>query len=506
MPTTEDAHGIARPVVAVRSLSKRFPGVQALVDVSIDFAAGEIHGLVGENGAGKSTLIRTIAGASVPDTGTVHVSGQALRLGDTRAQLEAGIAAIYQEPSVVPEMPVWSNVFLGRALRRRGMVARREMACRVTELAAELGAEIDPYARAGDLSIGQQQEIEIMRALEANHRVLILDEPTSSLGLVERTRLHETVRRLRDNGSAVIYVSHDLHEVLSLCDRVSVMRQGRLVATAPAADWSVESLVAQMLGRTLVRERRRTRERPGREIMRVEGLAVGSLLEGISFTLEEGEILGVAGLVGSGRTELLRALAGATPASAGRLWIDGAERPLPRSVRGALSLGIALLPEDRRAQGLVLSMTGRDNIVLSDLSAVSTGPLLRFHRVRDRARELGDSLHLDAGRLNGLVSTLSGGNQQKVVVAKLLHRGPRVLLMDEPTRGIDVGAKAEMLHTVGKLADEGMSVVMVSSELEEIVDTAVKVIVLANGRLQGVRPRGTSAETLLTLAFGLETA
>jgi rhamnose transport system ATP-binding protein len=201
-----------------------------------------------------------------------------------------------------------------------------------------------------------------------------------------------------------------------------------------------------------------------------------------------------------------RALAGATPSVAGRLWIDDAERRLPRSVRGALSLGIALLPEDRRAQGLVLSMTGRDNIVLSDLSAVSTGPLLRFRRVRERTRELSDSLHLDAGRLNGLVGTLSGGNQQKVVVAKLLHRGPRVLLMDEPTRGIDVGAKAEMLHAVRKLADEGMSVVMVSSELEEIVDTADRVIVLANGRLQGVRPRGTSAETLLSLAFGLKTS
>jgi ABC-type sugar transport system ATPase subunit len=490
----------------IDAVTKRYPGVQALRDVSVRFGTGEIHGIVGENGAGKSTLIGTMTGAVTPDSGRIDVFGEELRYGDSRAQLSSGIAAIYQEPSIVPEMPVWANVFLGRC-RKKGMIlARGEMIARVRELADELGVEVDPRARAGDVPIAEQQEIEIMRALLADHRVLILDEPTSSLGLHERERLFRTVRKLRAGGGTIIYVSHDLEEVLGLCDQVSVMRQGELVATDVAAAWSVETLVRAMLGRNLLEPPKRSARPASAEVMRAEGVAVPGVLSDVDISLHKGEILGIAGLMGSGRTELLRALAGATPASAGRLFVGGAEHRMPRSVREGLRHGIALLPEDRRAQGLVLSLTATENIVLSDLRGVSRGPIVDRGRRRRRAGELAASLHLDTGRLGGQVATLSGGNQQKVVIAKWLHHRPAVLLMDEPTRGIDIGAKLEMLKVIVKLADEGMAVVMVSSELDEVVETADRVMVLADGGVAGIRPGGTAAEELLGLAFGLEAA
>jgi ABC-type sugar transport system ATPase subunit len=492
--------------LGINAVTKRYPGVQALRDVSVEFGTGEIHGVVGENGAGKSTLIGTMTGAVTPDSGRIEMFGKELRYGDSRAQLHSGIAAIYQEPSIAPEMPVWANVFLGR-FRTKGLIlARGEMIDRVRELADQLGVEVDPRARAGDVPIAQQQEIEIMRALLADHRVLILDEPTSSLGLHERERLYRTVRKLREDGGTIIYVSHDLEEVLDLCDRVSVMRQGELVATDVAASWSVETLVSAMLGRKLLEAPKRTARPASAEVLRAEGVSVPGVLSDVDLSLHKGEILGIAGLMGSGRTELLRALAGATPASAGRLVIGGTEHRMPRSVREGLRHGIALLPEDRRAQGLVLTLTASENIVLSDLRGVSRGPVVDRGRRRKRATELAGSLRLDPDRLGGQVATLSGGNQQKVVVAKWLHHRPAVLLMDEPTRGIDIGAKVEMLQVIAKLADEGMSVIMVSSELEEVVETADRVMVLADGGVAGVKPRGTSAEELLGLAFGLEAA
>jgi ABC-type sugar transport system ATPase subunit len=490
----------------IDAVTKRYPGVRALKDVSVEFGTGEIHGVVGENGAGKSTLIGTMTGAVTPDSGRIEVFGKELRYGDSRAQLHSGIAAIYQEPSIVPEMPVWANVFLGRFKKQGLILARGEMIERVRELADQLGVEVDPRARAGDVPISQQQEIEIMRALLAEHRVLILDEPTSSLGLHERERLYRTVRKLREDGGTIIYVSHDLEEVLGLCDRVSVMRQGELVATDVATGWSVDTLVSAMLGRKLLEAPKRTARPASEEVLRAEEVSVPGVLSDVDMSLHKGEILGIAGLMGSGRTELLRALSGATPASAGRLFIGGTEHRMPRSVREGLRHGIALLPEDRRAQGLVLSLTASENIVLSDLRGVSRGPVVDRGRRRKRAGELAGSLHLDPDRLGGEVATLSGGNQQKVVVAKWLHYRPAVLLMDEPTRGIDIGAKVEMLQVIAKLADEGMSVVMVSSELEEIVETADRVMVLADGGVAGVKPGGTSAEELLSLAFGLEAA
>ena len=500
--------GATAPPVAlrVRRLSKGFPGVQALDHVDLEVRAGEVHGLVGENGAGKSTLIKIVTGAYKPDSGLVAAFGEELRYGDPRAHAAAGIAAIYQEPNTVPEMSAAANVFLGRWPQRARIVSRPSLRRRFRELAGQLGVDIEPTTTARVLSVAHQQQLEIMRALDSSHRILIMDEPTSALGPREREGLYESVRWVKESGVAVIYISHDLEEVLELCDRVTVMREGSCVATRPVREWSPQTLVAAMLGRVVLEPPPRT-ERVHEEALRVEGLNIPGLLDDVSFSLGHGEILGVAGLIGSGRTELLRALAGDDPSARGQLFVDGSEVPWPRSVRRALDLGIALAPEDRRTAGLVLSLSGAVNVVLSDPSQVSVGPLVRRPRVAERASEVMGGLAFDPDRLGVQAATLSGGNQQKLVVGKWLHRVPKILLMDEPTRGIDVGAKAEMLSVVTELADRGMAVIFVSAELEEVLSVADRILVLVQGRARATLDRHESSmERILSVVFGLEDA
>lgn len=494
-----------REAVRVEGVSKSFPGVQALKQVDSSLREGEVHGLVGENGAGKSTLIKVLTGAYTADSGRVEIFGEPVDQHGPRAQQRAGVAAIYQELTVIAEMTAASNVFLGRPMRRGPLVRRRAMERRFRELCARLGVDIQPGARAGDLSVANQQMLEIMRALQADHRILIMDEPTASLGPNERERLHETVGRLRDEHAAVIYISHDLDEVLSLCDRVSVMRDGELVASAEVGAWDKEKLVDAMLGTELRAPPARLGGAAGEELLRVDGVSVLGKLEDISFVLRAGEIFGIAGLVGSGRTELLRALAGTQPGASGTLVIDGRTQALPRTVGRALALGIALAPEDRKGQGLVLSQNGFVNVTMTDMRGLAPGAIVRSGRRKAAAETIVQSLAFDPRRLGAPTGTLSGGNQQKLVVAKWLHRRPRVLLMDEPTRGIDVGAKGEMFAVMRRLADEGMAIVMVSSELEEVVDLADRVLVLARGRQAAILDHDEiSLERVLTMTFGLE--
>jgi ABC-type sugar transport system ATPase subunit len=362
-------------------------------------------------------------------------------------------------------------------------------------LADRLGIRIDPNAKVRSLSVANQQLLSIMRALEAEHGIIIMDEPTASLGPREREKLYEIVRGLRESGVTIIYVSHDLDEVLMLCDAVTVLRDGRVSATRTADCWTKEDLVAAMLGRLAEEEPlvkamlghtvdvSEVAEKPaGREVLRVENMMLPGLLEGVSFTLHEGEILGIAGLVGVGRTELLRALAGAEPVGQGQLFIDGKEERWPKNVRAALRLGVALCPEERKTQGLVLSLTAAANVALSNMSAVSVGPFVSKKRRSRAAQGLTDRLSFDARRLGDQARVLSGGNQQKLVIAKSLHRRPRVLLLDEPTRGVDVGARNLMFALIRRLSVEGLALVVVSSELEEVVDLADRVMVLASGR------------------------
>jgi ABC-type sugar transport system ATPase subunit len=359
--------------------------------------------------------------------------------------------------------------------------------------------------RAGSLSVANQQILEIMRSLAADHRILIMDEPTSSLGPAERDHVYETIRGLRADGVAIVYVSHQLDEVLALCDRVSVMRDGELVSSAPVQRWTKEGLVSAMLGRVLPKPPPRRRTVADPDALRVDGLTVPGVVEGISFTLRHGEILGLGGLVGSGRTSVLRALAGASMDGHGRLFVKGQEQRWPRSVRAALALGIALAPEERVSQGLVPPLSAAANVWLTDMRAVASGPVLRHRRMFQLAGETMHPLGFDVSRLRESAASLSGGSQQKLVVGKWLHRRPDVLLLDEFTRGIDVGAKAEMLAVVAGLARRGMSIIIVSSELEDLVEGADRILVLARGRLIGeLEGAEASVERILRLVFQVE--
>jgi rhamnose transport system ATP-binding protein len=507
-PNPESATTATAPrcvLLRARGIHKSFPGVRALHDVDFDLRSGEVHGLVGENAAGKSTLVKVITGAQAPDRGVIEAFGREVRHGDPRARRRSGIAAIYQEPAIVPELSAAANVFLGRPCRRGPFVSRARTHRSFRQLSTRLGVAIDPSMRAGSLSVANQQVLEIMRALAADHRILIMDEPTSSLGPAERDHLYETIRGLGAEGVATLYVSHQLTEVLALCDRVSVMRDGQLVSSAPVERWTKEGLVCAMVGRVLPKPPPRRRTVAEQDALRVDGLTVPGVVEGVSFTLRRGEILGLGGLVGSGRTSILRALAGAGLAGHGRLFIKGQEQRWPRSVRAALALGIALAPEERMSQGLVPSLSAAANVWLTDMRAVASGPVLRKRKTFQLAEETMHPLGFDVSRLREPAGSFSGGSQQKLVVGKWLHRRPDVLLLDEFTRGIDVGAKAEMLALVAGLAAHGMSIIIVSSELDELVEGADRILVLARGRLTGeLDGAEASVERILRLAFQVE--
>jgi ABC-type sugar transport system ATPase subunit len=492
-------------VLRAQGIYKRFPGLCALRDVDFELRAGEVHGLVGENGAGKSTLVKIITGAHAPDAGRTVAFGHEIGPGDPRARQRVGIAAIYQEPTIVPEMSAAANVFLGRPPHRGWLASRSASHRAFMQMSTQLGLTIDPAVRAASLSLANQQMLEIMRALAADHRILIMDEPTASLGPAERERLYETIRGLVRGGVATVYVSHNLDEVLALCDRISVMRDGEVAASAPVTGWTKTSLVRAMLGRDLLAPPSPPRTTADEEVLRVDGLSIPGVLRDVSFILRRGEILGLGGLVGSGRSQLLRALAGANPSANGRLVVRGQRRSWPRTVRSALALGIALIPADRTSQGLVLSLSAAANVWLTDMQSVASGPVIRRRRRLQRAAEVLGPLAFDTSRLSEPAGAFSGGNQQKLVVGKWLHRRPDVLLMDEFTQGIDIGAKAQMLATVGRLAAEGVSIIIVSSELEELVEVAHRVLVLGRGRLRGeLAYPDVSVEGILQLVFAVE--
>jgi ABC-type sugar transport system ATPase subunit len=475
--------------IRIRALAKSFGGVTALRGVNLDVHSAEVHGLVGENGAGKSTLIKHLTGVYVADTGSIELFGRPLEKTGTRALQKAGVGVIYQERAILPDLTAAANVFLGKQKTWGPFLDRRATLRRFRELTNRLGVTLDPDARAGSLSVAGKQILEIMRAIEAEHRILIMDEPATSLGAAERQRLHEIVDTLRREGLCIIFISHDLDEVLKLCDRVSVMRDGALVATRSAHEWSKATLVAAMLGD--VDFKRSASRSPPRatELLRVEGLSISGTVSNISFALRSGEIFGLAGLAGAGRTEVLRALAGVDHPSAGRLFVQGREVRWPRTVAAALNYGIVLTPEDRKGQGIILGLSGGANVMLPNLASVSTAGVVSDLRLQIEAERAMGVLAFDTTRLSAPASTLSGGNQQKLVIGKWLNCKPKILLLDEPTQGIDVGAKAEIYKVVSGLANQGLGVILVSSEFEELVDVCDRVLLLGDGRSLGVLDR-----------------
>jgi ABC-type sugar transport system ATPase subunit len=491
--------------IRVRNVSKSFPGVQALRGINFELLSGEVHGLVGANGAGKSTFIRMLSGASIPDTGEIEIQGSPLLFDDPLLQRGAGIAAIYQELTIIPEMSVLSNAFLGKVPSRFFLTDKQRMERRFAELSSWMGLNVSPHVNAGTLSVANQQMIEILRAVQTDQNVLIMDEPTAPLGPHERTRLYNLIGRLKESGVAIIFISHDLDEVLKLGDRVSVMREGLMVATRPAAQWTKDTLVKAMLGDIqLVPGEKRTGA-PAKELLRVTGVTLPDRLSGLSFAVNQGEILGIAGLVGAGRTELLRCIAGAEPAATGSMRMDGVDCAWPRTIREAIGRGIVLAPEDRKRQGLVLSRSSLSNLMLGDLHAVARGAVIDRNVARSRGETLARQLGFNPARLDTDALHLSGGNQQKLVLGKWLNRKPKLLLLDEPTRGIDLGAKQEIFQAIRHLSTEGMAVILVSSDLEEVVEHADRILVMARGRQIGLlHGDDSTVERILNLIFAVE--
>ncbi len=490
-------------LVEVLGVSKRFGGIRALRDVTLEIKRGTVHGLVGENGAGKSTLGKLIAGVHRPDAGEIRVAGRTVDYHSPRDALEDGVTLIAQELALVPRRSVLENVFLGIESNTLGLVDQKALLRRYHELDV-LDFGLAPDVPVGLLRAADQQKVEIMRSLAREARVIVMDEPTASLSPQEAGSLFETVRRLADGGTTIVFVSHFLEDVLSLCDTVTVLKDGAVVRTAPAAKETAEKLVLSMIGRSL-ETTFPPKHSPADDapvVLKVEALGVPGKLSGITFEVRRGEIVGLAGLIGSGRSEVARAIFGAERPTEGSIWLDGVPVQI-RSPREAVRRGIALLPESRK-QGLMLRRSIVENVSLPHLSSFSTGGIVRRQDERRAVAETFERVGTPAARsLASPVGSLSGGNQQKVLFAKWLLSPPRVLIADEPTRGIDVGAKAAIYELLASLADAGLAVVLISSEPEEILGLAHTVVVLRNGRMAGTL-HGDEADTesVLRLAFG----
>ncbi|MBG6053763.1 ribose transport system ATP-binding protein [Salinibacterium sp. CAN_S4] len=492
------------PSVALRvdGLSKNYPGVAALRDVSLTVLEGEVHGLVGENGAGKSTLMKAVAGAIAFDGGRLEVRGTVLAGGDPRQAANAGVAMIYQELTIVPEMSAVANVMLGRMPTVGGVVNRAALHSTYKTVAARVACSVPARARAGDLSTAQQQQLEIMRALVSNRRLVIMDEPTASLGPEDIERLHRIITDLKSSGHSIIYVSHDLDAVLDVCDRVTVLREGAVVVSRPASEWTTGTLIEAMLGGVSLSGHgtRAARGERGASALTIDELhAPGVALD--HFDLRHGEIVGIAGLVGSGRSRLLRTVIGDLPLSSGSMTRDGYSVDWPRSPHAAWRAGIALAPEDRKRQGLVLGQPSAWNIGLGWFARAAGAFTVRLPRLTAWARPSSDRVAFAPDRLSAPAGTLSGGNQQKLVLARLLARPVDVILLDEPTRGIDIGAKAQIFETMRALADNGLAILWSSSEIDEVVEHSDRILVVAGGRVVTELPAGSSTRDVLTWSF-----
>ncbi|WP_345537660.1 sugar ABC transporter ATP-binding protein [Phytohabitans rumicis] len=495
-----ERQGGEAPLLALSGVRKSFGAVHALIDVHLELYAGEAHALVGENGAGKSTLVKVLAGVHAPDAGTVTLDGEPLLLGGPADARAAGIAVIYQEPTLFPDLSVAENIFMGRqplrGLRRIDGAAMRQ---RAAELFARLGVHLDPDRPARGLSIADQQLVEIAKALSFDARILIMDEPTAALSGVEVERLFAVVRSLREHGAAVLFISHRFDEVFALCQRITVMRDGRWVSSDRAEDLDVSTLVRRMVGREVSQLFPKEETRAGEVLLDVRHLTRDGVFEDVSFAVRGGEIVALAGLVGAGRSEVVRAVFGVDRYDSGEIRVGGTRLPRGRPA-AAMAAGVALVPEDRRQQGLVMELSIERNATLTRRWSLSRLGLLGRGAERRAAQTWTRRLQVKAGRLADPVSTLSGGNQQKVVLAKWLSTMPKVLIVDEPTRGIDVGTKAEVHRLMSQLAGEGVAVLMVSSELPEVLGMADRVLVMHEGRLVSEIAREAADEESVMLA------
>lgn len=488
-------------VLEAIGITKRYPGVLALDDVSLAVVAGEVHAVVGENGAGKSTLMKILAGAESPDGGSIQIDGQTVTIENPRAAQDLGIITIYQELSLVNALSVGENIFLGGLPTRGGgwQVDWPEVWRRSTELLERVGLRIRPQTLVRDLSVAQKQMVEIARALARNVRVLILDEPTSSLSEGETERLFAIIAALQGQGVGIVYISHRLGEVFRIARRVTVLRDGKRVATVDVAAASEELLVRMMVGRELSRLYTQAQISDAPVRLEVRGLSRRGVLHDIDLEVRAGEIVGVAGLVGAGRTELVRCLFGADRFDRGQMLLDGQPVTL-RTPGDAVDRGIALVPEDRKLQALILGMGVRENLSLPMLDRLGSAFAPSRTRERTMVSEYITSLRIRTPHMEQRVAALSGGNQQKVVIARWLATKPKVLILDEPTRGIDVGAKAEVHALMARLAESGVAILMVSSELPEILGMSHRILVMRGGRIVAEMERDEASEERIMAA------
>ncbi len=493
------------PILLMEHISKSFPGVRALGDVSFQVEKGEIHALLGENGAGKSTLMKILTGAIPRDSGTIYLRGQATEIDSPGRAQALGISMIHQELALIPYLNVGQNIYLGREPRGAlpGLIAWSTLYDEAREQLARLNIDIDPSTLVASLSIAQRQMVEIAKALSLNADIIVMDEPTSALSERETETLFSLMRSLKEQGVTIIFISHRIEEVFAIADRVTVLRDGQLVGVAPISEVDMGQVVRMMVGRELGEMYPKEEVARQEVVLRVKGLSRGHDLWDIDLELYSGEILGLAGLVGAGRTLLARALFGIDPVDKGEIWIDS--RPVRLdSPQKAIALGMGFVPEERTAQGLFLGMAVRQNITISALGKISRLGFVNFRQAVGLAQEYVQRLNIRTPSLRQRVRNLSGGNQQKVVLAKWLSLNPKVLILDEPTRGIDVGAKAEIHALMSQLAKQGMGIIMISSELPEILGISDRIMVMHEGRIvaEFQRDEASQDEIMLYAAGG----
>ena len=491
------------PILSMTGIRKAFPGVVALDGVDLTLNAGEVHMLLGENGAGKSTLMKILSGCYRKDSGEIRVHGEAIEIGSPRDALARGIRVIYQELNLVPHLSVAENVFLGAAPTQfPGVIDWRALSAATTRLLGDLGMNISAETPLSQLSLAQRQMVEIAKALREDASVLVMDEPTSALTSREVDSLFALIKRLVARNVAIVYITHRLDEVYRIGDRVTVLRDGKQVATTPLSEVTVDELVRMMANRDLTEHYPKRRVTPGKELLKVEGLGRSGALTDISFSLHAGEVLGIAGLLGAGRTELARVLAGADRCDAGRMVFDGAAVSF-RAPADAIAKGIGLLPEDRKAQGLVAGLTVARNLSLPHGRRLAPTGFLASQCEERLAEPVVNELRIKATPTQA-VRLLSGGNQQKVVLGKWLAGDARVFIFDEPTRGVDVGAKVEIYNLMNRLTESGAAIIMISSELPELLGMSDRILVMRAGRIQAeFDARVATQETILGAALGL---
>jgi ribose transport system ATP-binding protein len=482
--------------LSLRGIEKSFDTNVVLSGIDLDVHEGELVALLGENGAGKSTMSSIIAGLFPPSKGTMTWEGQPYAPTRPGEAIEAGIGLIHQEMRLLPDLSIAENVFVGRLLMKGGRIDRETMNQRAAEQLHRLGLDVPPTTLVRTLRVAAQQQVEIAKALTLKARLLILDEPTAALGGEETDRLFAQIDQLRKQGVSFIYISHRLEEIARIADRIVVLRDGRLVATHDSAKVPVNVLLENMVGRNVDRIFPKIEEPTGKDVLRVEGLTAGNgAFRDVSFSVRAGEIFGIAGIVGAGRTELVRAIAGVDPLASGSVFVDGQPVQL-KAPEDAIKAGVVLVPEDRKAQGVVLDHSVAANLALGNFDRLAPNGWLMPAKVTSFAASAIKRLRVK-GRADQAMRFLSGGNQQKAIIARWISRSPKIFILDEPTRGIDMGARAEIYHTIASLAQEGMAVIVVSSDLEEVIGLSHRVIVLARGRLQGTLRHGDATNVAI---------